>query len=82
MGALNIRSMDFEEEETVKEIKEEDSELEIIRQRALKSMIQNQQQRRLSEEKKILIPLNDETSSDEEEGEDQLSLSSRDSQNR
>jgi len=67
---------------TVKEIKEEDSELEIIRQRALKSMIQNQQQRRLSEEKKILIPLNDETSSDEEEGEDQLSLSSRDSQNR
>ena len=68
---------------TVNEIKEEDSELEIIRQRALKSMIQNQTQRRLSEEKKILIPLNDETSSDDDEGEeDQLSLSSRDSQNR
>ena len=46
-------------------------------------MIQNQTQRRLSEEKKILIPLNDETSSDDDEGEeDQLSLSSRDSQNR
>jgi len=68
---------------TVNEIKEEDSELEIIRQRALKSMIQNQTQRRLSEEKKILIPLNDETSSDDDEGEeDQFSLSSRDSQNR
>ena len=35
-------------------------------------MIQNQQQRRLSEEKKILIPLNEETSDDE----DALSLSS------
>ena len=58
---------------------DEDAELEVIRQRALASMIQNQQQKRLSsEEKKIIIPLNDESSSDE----DQLSLSSRDSHNR
>ena len=53
-----------------------DAELENIRQRALNSMIQNQQQKkRDSSEKKILIPLNDE-SSDEE-----LSLSSNGEEN-
>ena len=54
-----------------------DAELERIRQRALNSMIQNQQHRRESTEKKILIPLNEE-SSEEEEEEDDISLSSND----
>ena len=52
-----------------------DAELERIRQRALNSMIQNQQHRRESTEKKILIPLNEESS---EEEEDDISLSSND----
>ena len=52
-----------------------DAELERIRQRALNSMIQNQQHRRESTEKKILIPLNEESS---EEDEDAISLSSND----
>ena len=54
-----------------------DAELERIRQRALNSMIQNQQHRRESTEKKILIPLNEE-SSEEEDDEDAISLSSND----
>ena len=55
-----------------------DAELERIRQRALNSMIQNQQHRRESTEKKILIPLNEESSEEEEDDEDAISLSSND----
>ena len=50
-------------------VKTEDAELELIRQRALSSMLRNQQQ------KKIIIPLN-ETSSSEYSDDDDLSLSS------
>merc|ERR1712037_707058 len=60
---------------SVKEEDTADAELERMRQRALNSMIQNQQHRRESTEKKILIPLNEESS---EEEDDDISLSSND----
>lgn len=45
---------------------EHDAELELIRQRALNSMLLKQRQKE-QEEKKILIPLNDDTSDDDDE---------------